>query len=124
MDFIDGVILIEECTSLSTLWLAVLIIVAAAPMAIMIIVTIVLMIIKGVKVYTELYEEKMQTIYIFCLLWGCMIAGLLCTSLFEPLYKPDGRYVVAVTEDTDMNEFAEKYEILDYEDGKYTIRMR
>lgn len=46
------------------------------------------------------------------------------TPLYGPLYEPDGCYIVVVAEDTDMNEFVEKYEILDYEDGKYTIRIK
>ncbi len=35
-----------------------------------------------------------------------------------------GKYEVTVTADADMNEFQERYEIIGYENGVYTIKVR
>ena len=37
---------------------------------------------------------------------------------------PNGLYRVTVTVETDMTEFQDTYEIVDYKDGVYTVRMK
>lgn len=40
------------------------------------------------------------------------------------LEKPTGEYKVITTPDVSMTEFQDTYEIVDYKDGVYTVRMK
>ena len=45
---------------------------------------------------------------------------------YDPLHlkAPTGEYKVITTQDVDMTEFEDTYEITNYKDGVYTVRMK
>lgn len=62
---------------------------------------------------------------------GCFLLILMCsdeviTPLFNSFGLTDhtGKYEVTLTANVDMNEFQERYEIIDYENGVYTIKVK
>lgn len=63
-----------------------------------------------------------------CLVMSLMVAykSDLIISIAEELGLADhtGKYKVAVAADVDMNEFQERYEIISYENGVYTIKVK
>ena len=46
--------------------------------------------------------------------------------LYDPLHlkAPTGEYNVITTQNVDMTEFEDTYEITNYKDGVYTVRMK
>ncbi len=42
----------------------------------------------------------------------------------DEFQKPTGKYEVVVNSDVDMNEFQSKYDIIDYNDGVYTVKPK
>lgn len=124
----DGVVFIEEVISF-TVFGAILL---AA-------ITIVLfaMLAGGLRLFSEgncneEYEKKFGG-FILC------IVSLILTMVFLTCYKSDnfmpyckkmglaentGIYKVTVTDKADMNEFQERYEIIGYENGIYTIKEK
>lgn len=40
------------------------------------------------------------------------------------LAESTGKYEVTITAETDMNEFQERYDIIDYENGVFTIKLK
>ena len=59
-----------------------------------------------------------------------IITGIVGFMVFEinddplNLEKPTGEYKVITTQDVSMTEFQDTYEIVDYKDGVYTVRMK
>lgn len=130
MNFIDGVILIEETKTWSTIGLLVLIVMLVIGTAI------------GfggctIMANTLHYANAAFARFIGLIIALIGIAVLLATSFtfnsinsLGPivdeygLSKYTGEYKVTVTDDTDMNEFQQKYEIISYINGVYTIKIK
>lgn len=110
----DGVTIIEECRSL--------------PFGIGIIIIIIVLLIGtvGLKVFDWFYDEDNVI--------GMIItAAIVLTSVVSPLYlvnkieaftEPNGKLRVVVSDTVDMNAFQEKYEIINFENGVYTVKPK
>ena len=110
----DGVTIIEECRGL--------------PFGIGIIIIIIVLLIGtvGLKVFDWFYDEDNVI--------GMIItAAIVLTSVVSPLYlvnkieaftEPNGKLRVVVSDTVDMNAFQEKYEIINFENGVYTVKPK
>lgn len=129
MEFMEGVTLIKEYTKLSgigfVLKLVIIIIILVITMALSYVICI-----GGIA----LSKKKDSSIY-----W---IIGLILTLVVwltfhvatesvdihrfipEKFQEPIGEYEVVLDNDVDMNEFYKRYEIIDFEDGKYIIKFK
>lgn len=114
MNFIDGVILIEELKDFPIVAVIVFI-------AIMLIVAAVL--IRGIHIMEE--DEFFKSLFV--IVPATLIGVLVLTESskdFLNLKEPTGSYEVVVTNECDMKVFEDTYEIVSYSDGKYTIKMK
>ena len=112
MDFINGVIMIKELTSLT--WYGMIIPFVPAAIVLVVIFTL------HIKDKENLNIEGMCAI-------SSIIFMVITLNVFpDKLFftEPSGEYEVVITEEVDMAEFNAAYEIVDYEDGVYTIKLR
>lgn len=128
MEFMNGVVLIKEIVTLSIVgslafFCAELIVIALAYGG-------VILHIKG-RSYFSAWRRITGLIISFvgiCLVMSLMVAykSDLIISIAEELGLADhtGKYKVAVAADVDMNEFQERYEIIDFKNGVYTIKVK
>lgn len=110
----DGVTIIEECRSLP-FWIGIIIIII-----VLLIGTV------GLKVFDWFYDEDNVI--------GMIItAAIVLTSVVSPLYlvnkieaftEPNGELKVVVSNTVDMNVFQSKYDIIDYNNGVYTVKPK
>ncbi len=130
MNFINGVVLIKEVITLSVLGECLVGIIIIALVAISY---------GGIKLHIDgrrNFSDGMKIIG-----WIMCIAGIIfmlsfmafmnnkkfisfADSLRLGLTEHIGTYEVTVTAEADMNEFQKQYEILDYENGVYTIKLK
>lgn len=128
MNFINGVILINEIMVLST--------VGSYVLLVMLIVFFV-MALGGVKLYINgrsYFSTWRRIVGIIISLVGIALLMTLWVSVRSNLIihiayplgfaEHTGKYEVTVDNNVDMNEFYERYEIIDYENGVYTIKVR
>jgi len=120
MKFIDGVILIETVKSMP-IWLqitAYFVTLAIFILDIYITVKVSRSIAEG-----ELLKPLVAEVLGIALLVtaGAFAKGEIGVDYFK---VPNGSYRVTVTEEVDMTEFQDTYEIIDYKDGVYTIKIR
>lgn len=125
MEFMEGVTLIKECTKLSGIGLVLE----------LIILFIILALSCGVNFGgIALSKKKDSCIYwvigfiltaVIWLTFSLAIAsGAIYRFIPEKFHKPIGEYEVVLDADVDMNEFYKRYEIIDFEDGKYIIKFK
>ncbi len=113
----DGVTIIKECTDNSTIC-AIMIIpsMIAAALGIGII-----------QIAEKLARNKIIAIIAnvsgvtFTLI--CLITMFAITQM-DKFDKPNGKYEVTVSSNVDMNEFHSKYDIIDYDNGVYTVKPK
>lgn len=133
MNFMDGVILIEKITKMSTL-ANILIGVA--------LIVCVIMVFGGCRLVTTTSRycaqpDAVKGVGIALTLIGLALMATLSMTMsnnkqFKQLLSSvdwglleyTDEYRVTVTDDVDMNEFTSKYEIIDYDDGTYIIKAR
>lgn len=116
MDFIDGVILIEE------IW--------RFPMMFSITIGVIetLSLMATIHCARRCLEAEKGSGRYFIL--GLIIVTVMGANAYEHykdplnLKKPTGEYKVIVTAEADMTEFQDTYEIVDYKDGVYTIKAK
>ena len=120
MNFIDGVILVEEMKSLPDEWFI---------KGIIVLIAVLMVLITGLKITLN---EKASVISIvgslICILVGTVgtVIGLGIFSRVDyfNIQEPNGKYRVVVTNEVDMDEFQRTYDIVDYKDGVYTIKNK
>lgn len=112
MNFMDGVTLIEECTELSN-----------KGKTFMFLFAFVVAFVAFIFGYVLSYKKKSIKVILFC---GTIILGTFIGKHFiiDKCYEPIGEYEVVLDDDVDMNEFYKRYEIIDFEDGKYIIKFK
>lgn len=128
MEFINGVILINEIIVLSSL---------GSYVCLVMLFIFLIMAFGGVKLYINgrSYFSTWRRIVgiiislvgiaLLMTLWISVRSNLIISIADEfGLAEYTGAYKVSVTTDTDMNEFQERYEIIDYENGVYTIKVK
>ena len=128
MEFMNGVIPIKEIMSLSIS--AMFIFVGIELIAIAMSFGGIALHIKGRR-YFSIWRKNVGTIISF---GGIIILLFLLGSYKSNLIIPfaeelgltdhTGKYEVIVTDDADMNEFQDCYEIIDCENGVYTIKVK
>ena len=119
MNFIDGVILVEEMKSIPNEWYikGIIVLVAALMVAI-----------TGLKIKineTSVISIVASLICILVRIAGIVISlGIFSSADYFNIQEQNGKYRVDVTEEVDMDEFQHTYEIVDYENGVYTIKLK
>ena len=118
MELMDGVILIEECTETSDMGY------------IMMIVSLVITTVLSLGAYkiSEVFEEKCKDTakrFVAALALTFLISGIFITLKVVPdldtFQEPNGKYKVTVSSNVDMNEFQNRYKIIDFENDIYTV---
>ncbi|MCM1524752.1 MAG: hypothetical protein NC120_09875 [Ruminococcus sp.] len=119
MEFMDGVTLIKECTETSS---------TAKIIVLVIIICAFLLGALLIKLGDFLFDKTGNNAYgIAGLVLSAVIVltGLLAATKvipnMEQFQVSNGEYEVVVSNDVDMTEFQRKYEIVDYDNGKYII---
>lgn len=128
MDFMNGVILINEIMMLSTVGSLVLVVV----LFVFYVISLggANLYINGRRCFSTWRENvglsiSFAGIALLIALWVSFRCNLIIPIADEfGLAEHTGTYEVSVTADTDMNEFQERYEIIDYENGVYTIKIK
>ena len=114
MDFIDGVILIEEVWRFPKMFLIITFLIPVLGLMI-------------IHCTPRCFEKKESGRYLILRL---IIITVMVANTYElykdplNLEKPTGEYKVIVTAEADMTEFQDTYEIVDYKDGVYTIKAK
>ncbi len=117
MEFMDGVTIIKECTDNSAIC------------AIMIIPSMIAAALGTgiIKIAEKLVHNKIiatiVTISGLAFTLICVITMFLTTQM-DKFQKPNGKYEVTISSDIDMNEFQSKYNIIDYDNGVYTVKSK
>lgn len=120
MEFINGVILIEAVKSMP-IWLqitAYFVTLAIFIMDIYITVKVSRSIAEGGFLKPIVAEVLGVALLVTA---GAFTKGEIGGDYFK---VPNGLYRITVTAETDMTEFQDTYEIVDYKDGVYTVRMK
>lgn len=118
MNFIDGVILVEEMKSIPDEWYIKGIIVLVAGLMVTI---------TGMKINNEasVISGVASLICILVSIAAIVISlGIFSSADYFNIQEPNGKYRVVVTDAVDMDEFQHTYEIVDYENGVYTIKLK
>lgn len=116
----DGIIIIKECTEISTIG------------CIMIIVLFTIAMVLSIGLYKigDVLEEKCNDTYGYIctvLSLAFFIAGIFTIKVipnFDEFQEPNGKYEVTVSSNVDMDEFQSQYTIIDYENGVYTVKPK
>lgn len=119
MKFMDGVILIEECTKTSAIG-CILIIVLLISAVILSFGSLYIGYVISTKKWSNVYK------YVGCIL-GVIIAsiGNIAIPIIPEFFQePNGKYKVVIDTDADMNEFSKRYEIVGFKNGIYTITLK
>ncbi len=130
MNFINGVVLVKEVVTLS---------IFGSCLAGTIVIVLTVISFGGLKLYINGYRnfsDGMKIIgVIMCIVGIILMISFMAfinnnnfisfaDSLGLGITEHTGEYEVTVTVEADMNEFQEQYEILDYENGVYTIKLK
>ena len=128
MEFINGVIFLNEVLVLS--------VVGSCILGAFVIIATVMMFggaALSINGYRDFSDGKKMFGIIVCLIGVALSVSLSAllrsnkiTYVFDNWGLTDhtGKYEVTTTADVDMNEFQERYEIIDYENGVYTIKVK
>ncbi len=128
MEFMNGVVLIKEIMTLSIA--GALVVFCAELIAVAFACGGTILHIKGRSYFSAWRKITGMIISFVGLFLLILLLGLyksnLIISIAEELGLADhtGTYKVAVIADVDMNEFQERYEIINYENGVYTIKVK
>lgn len=127
MEFINGVVLIKEILSLSTTALLVLNVIRGIAL-VMSFGGIATIFISG---QYDFSERKVKVGGIITVIgWTILLLFISVKNFIMPaaellgFTESTGQYEVIVTAEVDMDEFQERYEILDYENGVYIIKLK
>lgn len=127
MEFINGVVLIKEILSLSTTALLVLNVIRGIAL-VMSFGGNATMFISG---QYDFSERKVKVGGIITVIgWTILLLFISVKNFIMPaaellgFTESTGQYEVIVTDEVDMGEFQERYEILDYENGVYIIKLK
>ncbi len=130
MNFINGVVLIKEVVTLSVFGLCLVGVIVLVLTAISL---------GGIKLHIDgrrSFSDGMKILGMIISIVGIILMisfyGFMnnnnsisfADSLGLGITEHTGVYEVTVTAEADMNEFQEQYEILDYKDGVYTIKLK
>lgn len=128
MSFIKGVVLIKEAVGISHIGLCIF--------GVMILITAAMMI-GGAKLHIDGYHDFSDSKRIFGFIislvglillasLGFFVSSDFFINFLDDLKLTDhtGMYEVTVTDSVDMNEFQECYDIIKYENGVYTIKIK
>lgn len=63
-------------------------------------------------------------LFSFVCLFAWCLSSVLCALIVSCFYSEDDCYKVTLDDSVSFTEFMEHYEILDYEDGIYTIKIK
>lgn len=109
---INGIILIEE--------------ICHFPIALLIVISVIS--ITGFLIVKNIGTKKETSWLDIIIMIGVLfiMGSTLYELLYDPLHlkSPTGEYKVITTQDVDMNEFEDTYEITNYKDEVYTVRMK
>ena len=123
MEFINGIVFIKEVEFLSVTGLCLFYAIVIAAF---------IMLCGGERLYVnELHyfsecRKKVEVILI-CAAFATLIflAFTLKSDIPKKIgFTENGKYEVTLTGNVDMNEFQERYEIIDFKKGVYTIKVR
>ena len=111
MKFIDGVILIEEIYRFPTIFLIILWVIIASDLWICL------------DLARNMSKKKPKVVILEFIIVA-ILAFATYEFIIDPLNfeKPTEEYRVITTQDVNMTEFQDTYEIVDYKDGVYTIK--
>lgn len=118
----DGVTIIKECTVTSTMGYIMTVVAFIVTMTLSVV---------SYKVGDDLEYKTGDDIYgrvgiFFALVFG--LGGTFITLGVLPdldeFQKPNGEYDVTVSSNVDMNVFQSKYDIIDYNNGVYTVKPK
>lgn len=119
MKFMDGVILIEECTQISVIGCIVFTVS---------IISVIILSYGSFYVGCIISEKKWSDVYMYVGgILGVIIAliGKIAIPIIPEFFQePNDEYNVVIDTDVDMNEFSKRYEIVDFKDGIYTITLK
>lgn len=126
MEFINGVVLIKEILSLSAT--ALLVLNGIRSIA-------VVMSFGGIAIFTSgrynFSKRKVKVGVIITVIgWMILLFFISVKNFIMPVAEllgfteGTGKYEVIVTDEVDMGEFQKRYEILDYENGVYIIKLK
>lgn len=109
----DGVTIVEECRSIPFL------------RGIIIVIIVLLIGIVGLKVFNWFYDKDnvIGMIITAAIVLPGMVASLYLDKI-ETFTEPNGELKVVVSDTVDMNVFQEKYEIINFENGVYTVKSK
>lgn len=122
MEFMDGVTLIKECmeTSNTTEIIALVIIICAFSLG-------TLLITLGNYLFNKTgdnaYGIAGLVLSAVIVLTGLLTATRVIPNM-EQFQVSNGEYEVVVRDNVDMNEFQRRYDIVDFENGVYTIKFK
>ena len=122
MKFMDGVTIIKECTETSTMGYIMTVVAFIITMTLSVL---------SYKVGNVLEYKTSDYIYgrvgsffaLVFLLGGTFITLRVVPDL-DKFQKPNGEYDVTVSSNVDMNVFQSKYDIIDYNNGVYTVKPK
>lgn len=123
MEFINGVILIKEAETFTVIGLCVVCAIVVAA---------IVMLCGGERLYINgkhYFSEWRKTVGVILMGMAFAVLIFLGFTLRSGIPKKlgfteIGGYEVTLTGEVDMDEFQERYEIIDYENGVYTIKVK
>lgn len=109
----DGVRIVEECRGIPFL------------RGIIIVIIVLLIGIVGLKVFNWFYDKDnvIGMIITAAIVLPGVVASLYLDKI-ETFTEPNGELKVVVSDTVDMNVFQEKYEIINFENGVYTVKSK
>lgn len=114
MEFVDGVTIIKKCTETSTMGNIMMILLLVITMALSF---------GAYKIGDDVYGRVGAVLSLAFLITGIFITLGVMPEL-DTFQKPTGKYEVTVNSNVDMNEFQSKYDIIDYDNGVYTVKPK
>lgn len=115
----DGVTIIRECSEISSTVDEIMIIVTMIAGALAIgIIEIVEKLVrnKAIKVIAPVLSITLLIIF--------LIISYFILAHMDRFQEPNGKYEVTVSSNVDMNEFQSRYEIIDFDNGVYTVKPK
>ena len=118
----DGVTIIKECTVMSTMGYIMMIVAFIVTMTL----SVVAYKVGNVLAYKtcDYIYERVGTSFSLIFLLGGIFITLRVVPYLDESQKPNGEYEVTVSSNVDMNVFQSKYDIIDYDNGVYTVKPK
>lgn len=118
----DGVTIIKECTVMSTMGYIMMVVAFIVTMTLSVVSYKVGDVLEY-KTGDDIYGRVGASFALAFLLGGIFITLRVVPDLDE-FQKPNGEYDVTVSSNVDMNVFQSKYDIIDYNNGVYTVKPK